>query len=168
MKTENKKEFLDILEKYQGILHKVNLIYFHNDADREDNFQEMVYQLWRSFPQLKKKESIGSWIYKVAINTSIAKLKKDQKNNFSSEMPDVPSETDIEEQIGKSEDVTLLIRAIRELNEIDRAIMFLYLEEKSYDEIAGITGLSAGNVGVRITRAKKLLKERLILLSDER
>jgi RNA polymerase sigma-70 factor (ECF subfamily) len=165
MKKPEKEEFLDILDRYQGILHKVNLIYFHNSADREDNFQEMVYQLWKSFPQLKNKASIGSWIYKVAINTSIVKFKKDQKTSFSSELPDVFSETDIEEQIGKGEDAAMLIRAIRELNEIDRAIMFLYLEEKSYEEIAGIIGITAGNVGVRISRAKKVLKKRLKDLS---
>jgi len=168
MGDDNKKEFLEMLAQYQGILHKVNLIYFHNEPDREDNFQEMVYQLWRSYPKLKKKESIGSWIYKVAINTSIVKLKKEKIKSFKEELPDVSGETEIEEQMGKSEDAALLLKAIRGLNEIDRAIMTLYLEEMSYDEIAGITGLSAGNVGVRVSRAKKLLKERLKFLRDER
>ena len=168
MGVDYKKEFLEMLELYQGILHKVNLIYFHNEADREDNFQEMVYQLWRSYPKLKKKESTGSWIYKVAINTSIVKLKKEKLKSTKEELPDVSGDTEIEEQMEKSEDAALLLKAIRGLNEIDRAIMTLYLEEMSYDEISGITGLSAGNVGVRVSRAKKLLKERLKFLRDER
>ncbi len=167
MKTQN-EEFLNILQRYQGILHKVNLVYFRNPVDREDNFQEMVYQLWRSYPMLKNRENPGSWIYKVAINTSIAKLKNDRKNNYYKGVPDVVSATDIEEQIGKDEEATMLVKAIQELDEVDRAIMFLYLEEKSYEEIAAITGMTAGNVGVRISRAKKILKERLKLLSYER
>ena len=165
MKHE-KEEFLDILNRYQGILHKVNLVYFHTREDREDNFQEMVYQLWKSFPQLKNKASVGSWIYKVAINTSIVKLKKDKRKDITYELYDVKSETNIDDRLGKEEEVALLVKAIRELNEIDRAIMFLYLEERSYEEIAEIIGISSGNVGVRITRAKKSLKERLKFLGD--
>ena len=165
MKPE-KEEFLDILNRYQGILHKVNLVYFHTREDREDNFQEMAYQLWKSLPQLKNKASIGSWIYKVAINTSIVKLKKDKRKDITYELSDVKSEKNIDDRLGKEEEAALLIKAIRELNEIDRAIMFLYLEERSYEEIAEIIGISSGNVGVRITRAKKSLKERLKFLGD--
>ena len=72
-----KQEFLEILSNYQGILHKVNIIYFRNTSDREDNFQEIIFQLWKSFPGLKNKNSIGSWIYAVSINTSISKIKKE-------------------------------------------------------------------------------------------
>ncbi|MEG2820999.1 MAG: sigma-70 family RNA polymerase sigma factor, partial [Muribaculaceae bacterium] len=71
------EDFLKILSSYQGIIHKVNLIYFKSTIDREDNFQEVVYQLWRSFPKLNDKSKIGSWIYAVAINTSISKIRKD-------------------------------------------------------------------------------------------
>ena len=76
-----KEEFLEILSNYQGILHKVNLIYFRNTSDREDNFQEIIYQLWKSFPGLQNKNSIGSWIYAVSINTSISKIKKESRTD---------------------------------------------------------------------------------------
>ena len=161
METDSKEDFLNMLEQYQGILHKVNLLYFRNPADREDNFQEMVYQLWRSYPRLKNRESIGSYMYKVAINTSIVKLKKDRKNEHSNDIQEIAADDDVEKQMEEKENANMLINAICELNEIDRAIMLLYLEEKSYEEIAGITGISAGNAGVRIARAKKALKEKL-------
>ncbi len=64
------EEFLKIISAYQGIIHKVNLIYFRSNVDKQDNFQEIVYQLWRSFPSLKDKSKLASWIYAVAINTS--------------------------------------------------------------------------------------------------
>ena len=83
----NKNEFLKLLTAYQGIIHKVNRIYFRSEADREDNFQETVYQLWRSFPALQNKEKPASWIYTVAINTSISKVRKDSRIEFRDSPP---------------------------------------------------------------------------------
>jgi RNA polymerase sigma-70 factor (ECF subfamily) len=164
MKTD-KEEFLKILANYQGILHKVNLIYFRNIADREDNFQEISYQLYKSYPSLKNKKSIGSWIYKVAINTSISKLKKDTAIKYDDTIPEIISADNIEFDITMNEETKQLIEAIHGLNELDKAIMLLYLEERSYEEIAEITGISKSNVGVRINRAKDILKKRLKHLS---
>jgi RNA polymerase sigma-70 factor (ECF subfamily) len=156
-----KEEFLEILSNYQGILHKVNLIYFRNVSDREDNFQEIIYQLWKSYPGLRNKDSIGSWIYAVSINTSISRLKKESRIEYREELPELPDTHDTEEATSGDNDFGLLLRAISTLNEIDKSIMLLYLEEKSYDEISGILGISKSNVGVRINRAKELLKKTL-------
>lgn len=156
-----KDEFLEILKNYQGILHKVNLVYFHNPSDREDNFQEIVYQLWKSFPALQNKNSLGSWIYAVSINTSLMRLRKEQRIEYRKELPDFIDKTDMVEDLSKNEQFSLLMQAIYKLNEIDKSIMLLYLEEKSYTEIAKILGISLSNVGVRISRAKELLKQNL-------
>ncbi|HBZ26564.1 MAG: RNA polymerase subunit sigma-70 [Bacteroidetes bacterium RIFOXYA12_FULL_40_10] len=156
-----KDDFLEILSNYQGILHKVNLIYFKNASDREDNFQEIIYQLWKSFPGLKNKSSIGSWIYAVSINTSISKLKKESRIEYRENLPESFDKIDIIEELSLSEVSKMLLGAIYNLNEIDKPIMLLYLEEKSYDEIAQIIGISKSNVGVRINRAKELLKQNL-------
>jgi len=156
-----KEEFLEILSNYQGILHKVNLVYLKNPLDREDNFQEIVYQLWKSFPTLKNRNSIGSWIYAVAINTSVSRLKKESRIEYRDTIPDLMDKVDRMEESSLNESVQLLLQAIYRLNEIDKSIMLLYLEEKSYDEIAEILGISKSNVGVRINRAKELLKQNL-------
>jgi RNA polymerase sigma-70 factor, ECF subfamily len=156
-----KEEFLEILSNYQGILHKVNLIYFRNKSDREDNFQEIIYQLWKSFPNLQKKNSIGSWIYAVSINTSISKIKKDSRIEYRDSLPETIDTVDTFEEISLSENFRLLLQAIYCLNEIDKSIMLLYLDEKNYDEIAEIIGISKSNVGVRINRAKEILKQKL-------
>ena len=158
-----KEEFLEIISNYQGILHKVNLIYFRNRSDREDNFQEIIYQLWKSYPDLKNKDSIGSWIYAVSINTSISRLKKKTRIEYREDLPESMDTVDIEEEISRDNNFRLLLQAISNLNEIDKSIMLLYLEEKSYDEIAEIIGISKSNVGVRINRAKELLKKTLNL-----
>ncbi|MCX6239976.1 MAG: RNA polymerase sigma factor [Bacteroidia bacterium] len=156
-----KEEFLEILSNYQGILHKVNLIYFRNKADREDNFQEIIYQLWKSFPGLQNRNSIGSWIYAVSINTSISRLKKESRIEYREKLPDSIDKFDLIEELSFNENFRMLLQAIYNMNEIDKSIMLLYLEEKSYDEIAEIIGISKSNVGVRINRAKELLKQNL-------
>ena len=156
-----KNEFLEILSNYQGILYKVSLVYFRSKTDREDNFQEIVYQLWKSYPGLKNKNSIGSWIYAVSINTSISRIKKEKRIEYRENMPELPDNTDIIDKITKNESLQLLINAIYNLDEIDKSIMLMYLEEKNYDEIAEIIGISKSNVGVRINRAKKLLKQNI-------
>jgi len=161
-----KEEFLEIISNYQGILHKVNLIYFRNKSDREDNFQEIIYQLWKSFPGLQNKNSIGSWIYAVSINTSISKIKKESRIEYREKLPDSVDRIDIVEELSLNERYRVLLQAIYNLNEIDKSIMLLYLEEKSYDEISEIIGISKSNVGVRINRAKELLKQSLKIQTD--
>jgi RNA polymerase sigma-70 factor (ECF subfamily) len=163
-----KDEFLEILSNYQGILHKVNLIYFRNQSDREDNFQEITYQLWKSYPGLKNKNSIGSWIYAVSINTSISRLKKNSRLEYRDNLPESIDSTDTVEEISINENFQMLLQAIYNLNEIDKSLMLLYLEEKSYDEIAEILGITKSNVGVRITRAKETLKQTLKHLNHEK
>ncbi len=156
-----KEEFLKILSDYQGILHKVSLIYFKNKSDREDNLQEIIYQLWKSFPNLKNHNSIGSWIYAVSINTSISRARKLSRIEYRENVPEMPDMSDITGKMSINDSLQLLLNAIHKLDDIDKSIMLLYLEEKSYDEIAEITGISKSHVGVKINRAKKTLKQNL-------
>ncbi|GAB1358766.1 RNA polymerase sigma factor [Porphyromonadaceae bacterium] len=159
----NQNEFLKILSAYQGIIHKVNQIYFKSKADKEDNFQEVVYHLWRSFSSLQNKEKPASWIYAVAINTSISKIRKDSRLEFCDSWDSIP---DIEtvnpyEQQERNENYERLINALYKLNEIDKSIMLLYLEDYSYEEIAEIVGMSNSNIGIKIHRLKSQLQKQL-------
>jgi len=153
-----KEEFLNILSSYQGILHKVSFVYFKNKHDREDNLQEVIYQLWKSYPSLKNHNSIGSWIYAVSINTSISRVKRVSRVEYRETVPELPDKTSVIDELFMNESLKLLLNAIYNLDEIDKSIMLLYLEEKNYDEIAEIIGISKSNVGVRISRAKEILK----------
>jgi len=154
-----KEEFLEILSNYQGILHKVSLVYFKNKHDREDNLQEIIYQLWKSYPSLKNPNSIGSWIYAVSINTSISRVKKVSRIEYRETIPELPDKSNVIDEISMNVSLQLLLNAIYKLDEIDKSIILLYLEEKSYNEIAEIIGISTSNVGVRINRAKETLKQ---------
>lgn len=152
-----KEEFLSLLRSYQGIIHKVNLIYFPVSEDREDNFQEVVYNMWKAYPALKNRDKIASWIYATAINTSVSKIRKDSRYIFPENLDfmDICSTNSVMES---SVDFQLLLNAVRKLKEIDRSIILLYIEDYSYGEIAEIIGRSCSNVGVRISRAKKQLE----------
>lgn len=153
-----KDEFLDIITQYQGILHKVSIIYFRSKADREDNFQEILYQLWKSFPKLKCRVSIGSWIYAVAINTSINRIRRESKLVYTDAVPDKIITNETDSQLLQNEELNALIESIQKLNDIDKSIIMLYLDGLSYNEIASIIGITVTNVGVRINRAKEMLK----------
>ena len=161
MMKSTKEEFLEILSDYQGILYKVNLVYFKNETDREDNLQDIIYQLWKSFPGIKNHKSMGSWIYAVSINTSISRVRKVSRIEYRDTVPDLPDTSDIIDKISMNDSLQLLLNAIYNLDEIDKSIMLLYLEEKSYDEISEILGITKSNVGVRINRAKEILKQNI-------
>lgn len=158
--TSVQKEFLSLISNYQGIIHKVNLIYFKSDTDKQDNFQEIIYQLWRSYSSLKNKENPASWIYSVAINTSISKIRKDSKLIFTDSITDM-IDAGQSEKNGENTDYQDLLEVLQKMNEIDRSIMLLYMEDYNYDEIAEIIGISSSNVGVKIHRLKNQLKQLL-------
>lgn len=129
-------KFLEVIKKYQGVIRKVCLIYFRDKADREDNFQEIVYQLWRSYPKSDNINNIGGWIYTISINTSISKIRKDSRLQITENIEDVIKISNNQEDFDNEENIQNLLEAIYELNPIDKSIILLYLEEKSYGEIA--------------------------------
>lgn len=165
--NEEKVKFLKLLAEYQSILHKVSLVYFRYEDERKDNFQEIVYQMWKAYPSVRNQKSIVSWIYAVSINTSISRIRKDSRIWYKAELSDQEG-YNITDQMNVDEDMQMLLRAIYELNDIDKSIILLYLEEKSYEEISEIIGISKSNVGTRINRAKEVLKQNLIKMGYEK
>jgi RNA polymerase sigma-70 factor (ECF subfamily) len=150
------KEFMDQIISNEGIIQKICNIYTHLPEERQDLKQEIIYQLWRSFISFKGKSKFQTWMYRVALNTAIYFNKK--KFPLTTDLTNVEVEKDdswneLEEQLRK------LYLAIRTLNQLDRAITFLYLEKHSYEQIGEITGISTKNVSVRIVRIKKQLRQ---------
>ncbi|MCG6187463.1 RNA polymerase sigma factor [Maribellus maritimus] len=153
----NRKTFSELLEKNQGLIHKITLIYVDNPADREDLFQEICLQLWKSYPNFREESKFNTWMYRVALNTAVSNIRK-TKNSFAFESmgnyKQIPAEP-----ADDNEDILQLYRAVSKLNLIDKAIILLWLEEKSYDEIASVTGLTKSNVSVKLMRIKRKLEE---------
>jgi RNA polymerase sigma factor (sigma-70 family) len=151
------KEFLEVIHSYQKIIHKICRVYRDSREDQEDLFQEIVYQLWKSYPGFKRKSKVSSWIYRIALNTAIAIYRKSKiPIDYYKEFPE---HIHLSDEKTVSENEERLFWALRKLNDSEKAVISLYLENFSYQEIAEITGLSESNVGVRLNRIKNRLKE---------
>lgn len=150
--------FTNLIREHQSLLYKVTSVYTDNKQDQEDLFQEVVYQLWKYFDSFRQDSKITTWMYRVAMNTAITHLKKKKRR------PDVlPIAEVLIKQIDSidelyEERLRLLYEHLHHLNTLDKGLIFLLLEGKSYNEIALITGLQVSNVGTRISRIKKKLK----------
>ena len=154
------KIFTELVEKNQGIIHKVCRIYTDDKDSHDDLFQEIVLQLWRSYDTFKGDSKFSTWMYRVSLNTAITLIRKKTKS----------SETDFNEAQFlnlKSEDkdefleerITLLYAAIRLLNDVERALVLLFLEDLPYKDIAETLGISEVNARVKMNRVKIKLKE---------
>ncbi len=154
------KEFLEIVQKNQGIIHKVCNMYGDTMDDRNDLFQEIMAQLWKAFPTFRSDSKISTWMYRVALNTAITSFKKAKRR------PDTSSLTYENFQLpedgtdsGSEEDIRQLHSAVGKLSGIEKSIVLLYFENKKYEEIAEITGISQNYVRVKMNRIKKKLRE---------
>ncbi|MCF6401482.1 sigma-70 family RNA polymerase sigma factor [Chitinophaga filiformis] len=152
--------FLSVVEQHKGIIYKIANSYCKNTEDRKDLIQEIVYQLWRSFGKYNDQYKYSTWLYKIALNVAISFYRKDRKRigSTSGLTADIIIATEEKEDTGPQ--LQLLQRFISELPELDRAIMILYLEEKSYREIAEILGLTETNIATKINRIKNKLKRK--------
>jgi RNA polymerase sigma factor (sigma-70 family) len=159
------KEFIELVNHNRALIFKVCNLYCHDPESRKDLFQEIVLQLWKSYPGFIGKSAHSTWIYRVALNTSISNFRKESKkpgktsiNIYEFEIPD-------QSPTFEKDNSSALHLAINKLSELEKAIILLYLDEKSYDEISEIIGISNSNVGVRLNRIKtklsKLLKSTL-------
>lgn len=147
---------LELINANLGIAHKVCRIYFRDADDREDAMQEMMYQLWRSYDKFDGRSKFSTWMYSVCLNTALTYKRKNKVNEPLSDDYD-----QVEEVNNTEERIESLMNVIQTLSPINKAIVLLYLDELSYDEIAEITGLTKSNVSVKIMRIKKELKEKL-------
>ena len=162
-KREIENEFIEQIQKHQGILHKICFVYSNNNADKEDLYQEIVLQLWKSYPSFRKEAKFSTWMYRVALNTAITLNKKTAL--FENHKTQLSDEYAISEIIDYSEDIKILYKAISKLSKIEKAIIMLWLEEKAYSEIAEIVGISEKNVSVKLVRSKKKLAKTIKKIS---
>ena len=142
------------------MLHKVCSVYCHNEFDRQDLFQEIVIQLWKSFPTYRGEAKFSTWLYRIALNTAISDLRRKKKNITISNPGQLPTEIeDIEYYQVKEEKLQQLYHAISQLTEIEKAVIMLYLEEKTYDEMEEILGVAQNNLRVKVNRIKEKLRK---------
>lgn len=150
-----KDQFTDEIFPHQALIHKICRMYRDTPEDQEDLFQEIIYQLWKSYPKFQGKSKVSTWMYRIGLNTAMASFRKPKvKLLYSDALP----EKNILPEIAEPWREELLFSAIRQLSEDERALIALYLDDLSYVEIAEIVGISESNIGVRLSRIKKKLK----------
>lgn len=157
----DEQQFLTFMKEHQGIIHKICRLYRDTSEDREDLFQEITFQLWRSRETFRSDSKISTWIYRVALNTAIAAYRgKRQIILYDSVLPDRADEQQGEEPSLREE---RFFSALKQLNDADKAVIMLYLEDLSYQQIADITGITENYVGVKLNRIKLKIQKMLFL-----
>jgi len=151
--------FVELLEKHQNIVHKVCRLYTNNQDAHNDLFQEITIQLWKAYPKFRGDAKFSTWMYRVGLNTAITLYRKSKRSiktqEFESVQFKIKSEPydDTEEQ-----QLKLLYKAVYQLNDIEKALVFLYLEDKNYSEISETLGITQVNARVKMNRVKKKLR----------
>lgn len=157
-----KSGFLDLLEQNQDIIHKICGIYAAHEEDREDLSQEIVCQLWRSYPSFRGDSKFTTWMYRIALNTALLNLRRTRCRGRTRPIEARHEDAVVEASDSeRQETIDGLYAAICQLRQFDRAIILLYLEQLPYREIAQITGISEANVSVRLVRIKNRLRKLL-------
>ncbi|MBQ9577644.1 MAG: sigma-70 family RNA polymerase sigma factor [Muribaculaceae bacterium] len=158
METQNlENDFLEMIEEQKRVIYKVCYVYAHDQDDLNDLFQEVVLNMWKGFPRYRGDSKPTTWIYRIAMNTCITFLRR--SGSRPQTMPitaDVAGRLADEE--GRTAQLKELYRLINQLGKLERALILLWLEERSYQEMADILGISRANVAVKLTRVKEKLK----------
>ena len=154
------KEFLEKIEKHKGVIFKISKMYMDNFDDQKDLFQEITFQVWKAYPSFEGKSLFSTWLYRVALNTAIVFLKTEKKRSFI-QNDEVENFQIVAADYNDDQEMKLakMYKAIQQLNEIDKALIFYYLQDYSGKEIAENMGITEINARVKLNRAKEKLKQ---------
>jgi RNA polymerase sigma-70 factor (ECF subfamily) len=159
----SEQEFIAQIRSTQGILWKICHLYCPEAEERQDLFQEMLVQLWRSYRTFKGQSKFSTWVYRVCLNVAISQYRKSRRQAPSTELPrEVYEQVDSQESELKEERSKALYEAIAQLKTLEKALVMLYLEDKSYDEISEIMGISANNARVKMNRIREKLRTLMV------
>ena len=158
---DKESEFIKIIKQNEGVIFKITTFYTDNKVDQQDLYQDIVYQLWKSFDSFRGEAKISTWMYRIALNTALTRLNKRKRKGHAVSIDKVVLEQTESYNPEFEERLRMLYHQIGQLNVLEKGIMLLLLEGKKYDEIAEITGLTASNVGTRISRIKEKLRTQL-------
>ena len=157
---DTEKHFEHLVKEHEPLLYKVCRIYANTEADRDDLFQEIVIQLWKAYPRFKGYAKFSTWLYRVAINTAITGLRKKQDFITSYEPESLPTNMSEESSSHLEEErLAQLYKAIAQLNQVEKAIVMLYMEDRSYEEMEEILGINQGNLRVKMSRIKEKIRQ---------
>ena len=154
--NEQEQMFLSLVEQHRQVIYKVCFMYASDDETINDLYQEVVLNLWKGFPQFRGDSKPMTWVYRIAVNTCVSWLRSSSRRPQTLSLTLSMNDLFADEQ--EKENLRELYALINRLSKLERALILLWLEDRSYDEIAEILDLSTSNVGVRINRIKAKLK----------
>ena len=158
---EKNEIFTVAIKTNENFIYKIASVYTNNIEDRNDLVQEIIYQLWKSFDTFEQKSSLSTWIYRVALNVALYQLKQSKKRVSTIPINEQVLNNHESDNTENEEKWKIFKLQIDNLNLLDKAIVMLYLDNKSYDEIAEIIGISKTNVGTKLLRIKEKLKSQI-------
>ena len=158
MNLTSKTEFVKLIKEYQRLINSLCNIYFASEEDRKDGRQDIILQLWRAYPTFRNEAKISTWIYKVALNTILSKNRKDKRRISTTSLSSYDF-SDVATPVFADDEVQHLQQAINMLQDLDKAIVILYLEGYSHREIAAILFLTETNISTRFSRIKIQLQK---------
>ena len=154
------EEFVKLVQEHRSLLYKVCRLYCFSADDRQDLFQEMVIQLWRSYPRFRGESKFSTWLYRIALNTAISDLRKQRRRPSPADMNEIPATLQDMTWPGEEEQqLQQLYAAIDRLSEIEKALVMLYLEDQSYEEMEEILGINQNNLRVKMNRIREKLRK---------
>ncbi|MGV8915385.1 MAG: RNA polymerase sigma factor [Kaistella sp.] len=161
--ASTEKEFLEKIEKHKGVIFKISKMYMDEADDQNDLFQEIIYQVWKAYPNFEGRSKFSTWLYRIALNTAIVFLKTEKRRSFikNENIENLTLQHDIYDD-REEQKLSKMYAAINQLNSIDKALIFYYLEDFSGKEIASQLGITEVNARVKLGRAKEKLKQLLI------
>lgn len=152
--------FVSQLKENQNIIHKICRLYTNSEDAHQDLFQEITIQLWKAFPNFRGDSKFSTWAYRVALNTAITLYRKSTRSVDTVSIEDKSYFLKQEEyNFEQEEQIKLLYKAVQQLNDIEKALVFMYLEEKDYEEISETLGISEVNARVKMNRIKTKLRK---------
>ncbi|WP_410879564.1 RNA polymerase sigma factor [Myroides sp. DW712] len=161
MKQNNlKQEFIALLEEHQNLIHKICRLYTDEESAHKDLFQEISIQLWKAYPGFRGESKFTTWAYRIGLNTAISLFRKRSRQiTTTSYNPVIHHFEYLEYNEEEEQQLKLMYQALHQLNDIDKALVFMYLESKTYEEIAETLGISEVNARVKMNRIKSKLKK---------
>lgn len=159
---QKEEAFVALIKQNEGLIFKITTMYTDHRADQQDLYQDIVYQLWKSFDSFRSESKISTWMYRIALNTALTRIRKKKRlgNSVSIDQVILKQTENYDQHF--EERLKIVYAQVRKLNVVEKGLIFLLLEGKKYEEIAEITGLTPTNVGTKISRIKQKLKQQII------
>lgn len=159
MDKELEQNFVKLLERHQNIVHKICSMYTDNESEHRDLFQDITVQLWKAYPKFRGDAKFSTWMYRVALNTAITVYRKQKRKIQTQDIEKVGFKLEANYYDDTTEqNLKLMYAAVKELNDIDKALVLMYLDGNNYKQISDSLGITEVNARVKMNRIKKKLK----------